>query len=415
MITFPNHLEFEIDSYLPPTSNITTIIFNTTASYDLPLYNLPPTVTQLKLGNGFNQPLNYPLPPSLIRLELGFMFNQYLKNLPSKLTHLAVGSSFDKPVDCLPSSLTHLFLGDGFCHPVNDLPSSLTHLYLGKTFDKSVDHLPPHLVYLGLSDQFRQSCEKLPNTLQILKMQTSTKRSSKLPDTLRECIGLHGFFPQYPTYLSKVCFSRKFNSILTENALPNTITTIVFNATFNSEVHWLPPNLILLSFGPKFNQPLRFLPPTLEELKFGTDFNHPIELILPNGLKILKLGVNFDEIITIWPPLIKLRVYAHWCLAMDFRLKFPNSITHLWIYENFSWENPAFSLPPKLTHLCCTVPGFYTMPCAIPATLQELALLTEVSTFVLTNKSGSCSVHTRTGKIWEKGRVCKYLHQRMYM
>ena len=84
---------------------------------------LPNSLTHLKFGKFFNQPVDK-LPNSLINLEFGFEFNQSVDNLPNTLTYLKFGQYFNQPVTyqteisqngksptLLPNSLTHLVFG----------------------------------------------------------------------------------------------------------------------------------------------------------------------------------------------------------------------------------------------------------------------------------------------------------------
>lgn len=96
---------------------------------------LPPSLTHLRIGGGFNQTINH-LPLSLTHLSLHGRFNQSLDSLPSSLTHLCFEDcDFNHSIDCLPSTLVYLSLNTKFNQPITKLPSSLKILQLGRFYN----------------------------------------------------------------------------------------------------------------------------------------------------------------------------------------------------------------------------------------------------------------------------------------
>lgn len=92
-------------------------------------------------------------PSSLTYLSLGINFNNdSLNHLPSSLTYLSINenSEFNMPIDNLPPSLTHLVMNNDFNQRIDTLPPSLTHLTLGSNFDHPLTKLPPNLLYLSM-------------------------------------------------------------------------------------------------------------------------------------------------------------------------------------------------------------------------------------------------------------------------
>ena len=133
---------------------------------------LPPSLTELALGEFFNQPLEVGLlPPGLTALSFEGSFNQPIVHgmLPSSLTRLGFGDVFDQPlaVEVLPLGLTKLRLGFCFTQFLLDgvLPHSLTWLVLGYSlyfpvpyssdpsgYREPIHHfvLPPNLSHLTM-------------------------------------------------------------------------------------------------------------------------------------------------------------------------------------------------------------------------------------------------------------------------
>lgn len=77
--------------------------------FDIPIDNLPASITCLALGNSFDQPISH-FPPLLTHLTIGLCFNQCIDSLPESVTHLriAVLGSFDQQYSRLPPNLIHL-------------------------------------------------------------------------------------------------------------------------------------------------------------------------------------------------------------------------------------------------------------------------------------------------------------------
>lgn len=136
--------------HLPST--LTSLSFDTTFSNGLSSSCLHSSLTFLSFGRYFNQPLkgtfhrlthlflndDYPrpiiFPPNLIQLKFGKQ-NYSLQSLPSTITNLDVGNIFNECINnSFPILLTHLTFGRCFNQPVDCLPPTLTHLYFGFFF-----------------------------------------------------------------------------------------------------------------------------------------------------------------------------------------------------------------------------------------------------------------------------------------
>lgn len=145
------------------------------------LQYLPSSITHLF---AYDLPLGSILPPRLTHLDFdsdSSVFNLHLYSdasqprhgeclLPSSLTHLKLGQRFYQPLDHLPSSLTHLFLLSisKYEHPLNHLPLSLTHLVIRTELaSPSIDDLPPSLKYLEI-EKYYNEVSRLPPSLSTL-------------------------------------------------------------------------------------------------------------------------------------------------------------------------------------------------------------------------------------------------------
>ncbi|GAM18116.1 hypothetical protein SAMD00019534_012910 [Acytostelium subglobosum LB1] len=114
---------------------------------------LPPTLTELRIGYGFDRPIPPGvLPPSLLTLMLG----------PK--------TEYNRPIveGTLPQSLTYLLLGESFNHPLPKgvLPDSLTRLDLYDDKYAEVDkewndvYLPPNIKHLMCRSQSQVGCAR---------------------------------------------------------------------------------------------------------------------------------------------------------------------------------------------------------------------------------------------------------------
>ena len=173
MATLVPHLVIVSSSTSIPISRVQTLTFN---SFNLPLPTLPSSITEIRFGEHFNQPvdtslflsndslLEYPSTkawitfPPLTELKIdSHLFGHPLDHLPPHLLTLKVVASFNMPLDHLPSSLTYLTLASPvFNNPLDNLPPSLTTLYLALDIYHAMDHLPSSLkefIVYGLTKQ----------------------------------------------------------------------------------------------------------------------------------------------------------------------------------------------------------------------------------------------------------------------
>jgi hypothetical protein len=99
-----------------------------------PIYDLPPAISVLSIGNSFSEKLP-PLPESLRILTVGNAFNHPLGKLPENLEQLALGDSYNQDFEAVP---------EGIIRKNHTLPRYI--LKLGIHFNKSLSPLFPQSV-----------------------------------------------------------------------------------------------------------------------------------------------------------------------------------------------------------------------------------------------------------------------------
>jgi hypothetical protein len=114
-----------------------------------------------------------------------------------------------------------------------------------------------------------------------------------------------------PGYIINLSFGNKFNQPLGNNRLSflsyiKELDSIEFGQCFNQElghllestilnILYLPDNLKSIKFGHDFNKPIQFLPQQLESIIFGHNFNQSINSGLPIPLKRIIFGHDFNQ------------------------------------------------------------------------------------------------------------------------
>lgn len=139
------------------------------------LFPLPETLVSLRVGDGFDLPIELSNLRSLTSLTIGHGYDRELDpfTLPPALNELVIGDSFDRPVDAsrLPRSLTWLQLGDRFDHSIDtaELPAGMRVLILGDSFNQPFDdsRLPRSLLALWFGSAFSRDLREhlLPPSL----------------------------------------------------------------------------------------------------------------------------------------------------------------------------------------------------------------------------------------------------------
>lgn len=349
-ITFGDKFNQPVDDVLP--CSLTHLDFG--QRFNCTIKSLPPTITSLTFGFGFNKMANFP--PALKVLKLGYTYSSPIGKLPDSIHTLEVNVT--ETIDYLPPSLTFLDNRSAENKITCPLPSSITHLcisdinptelanlpslsYLethGDNFTPGYDNLPKTLTQLGIFGYWNGTLDSLPPALTHLNIQSLTFKTplEKLPNTVTHLTlgDLIQPLRNLPLGITHLSFGRFFNSIVDE--LPPSITHIVFGEYFDKPIDNLPQSLTHLVFGSKFNQLVDRLPPNITHITFGFKFNQPIAR-LPSHLTHLVFGYSFNH------PTVNL----------------PSSIKHLTLGHSF--RQPIHHLPYSITHLTISIicSGFF--------------------------------------------------------
>jgi hypothetical protein len=376
---------------------------------------LPPSLTQLSLPGGCNQPrlADVALPSSLTSLTVGQMFNRSLADvrlpaelralsfteygqfnqfvgsahlhLPSTLTSLIFGRRFNQPVNelHLPSSLTHLEFGEQFRQRVDQLrlPDSLRHLQFGSHFSDSLAavSLPASLTTFVMCDRFHHGWYAVPPLRRGMCASScfdGWKPPSSLTDlrlVLREF--RHDEF-QMPTALRRLTIDTwHFTSLASlVHQLPKSLTELQLEGNYfesgaypeseaGATIVW-PPELRILTLGDGFSLPLHDMhfPSSLTSLTLGAEFNQSLSCLgsLTSTLTHLRIDSEYARPTVNWHPptsITELEFGEQWNHAAVVRL---HPLTRL---RRLSFHGPIPSLndahlPATLHELHFTHPSF---------------------------------------------------------
>lgn len=184
-VNFPNklislstkNLNFDLDCLPPTLKSLRLSDTNKLATY------LPPSLTCLKFGCLFNQPVDC-LPPSLIDLEFGTLFNQPVNHLPHSLTRLKFSHYFNQTVDLLPPNIITIEFGFCFDQSISSLPSSIKELTLTSEFSHPL-HFPPNVTSLNFLSHFSSPIPFFPPSVTHLVLNIILKHQlPNLPSNL---------------------------------------------------------------------------------------------------------------------------------------------------------------------------------------------------------------------------------------
>eukprot|EP01133_Synstelium_polycarpum_P013389 gene13389-15754_t len=356
------------------------------SSFDQPLVNgsLVDTLHSLKFGYYYNQPIGtFVLPESLRRLKFGDKFNKHV-HLPPYLMKLTFGTEYDQDIvpGSFPDSLTYLKFGSQFQKdiPQCGLPASLKRLEFGAEFNRPILRgvLPATLTHLGFGVCFRQMITPgvLPATLKELWFNADHQmpRPGKCNTNHQLSFGAkkvdQGVLPQS---LQRLVLSSSFSQKFELGSLPRSLTHlevlyesyrqiidpgVLTNVTHLTLGHYhsincitpknAPPTLTHLTLL-RFTAHLQDLPKTLTHLTLGDEFGAEIKdkrriepAVLPEGLKYLRFGYNFDQELK--------------------KGMLPSSLVHLTLGVKYQKEITPGILPTSITSLSLENP----MPPIIP-------------------------------------------------
>jgi len=131
--------------------------------------SLPDSLTTLVLPYSYRQlpfasSSSWRWPRALKRLQLASDYTHALEHLPSSQTWL----SLPYPLDRLPPHLTYLYIGPGFNKPIAPLPASLRHLHLAPHVNQPIEQVPEGLEVLTVGSAFQQPLEHLPKSVRVV-------------------------------------------------------------------------------------------------------------------------------------------------------------------------------------------------------------------------------------------------------
>ncbi|KAN0025902.1 hypothetical protein ACTFIU_001664 [Dictyostelium citrinum] len=283
---------------------------------------IPKSVHTFRFCDHYSQPINIVkiLPPSLTLIEFGVEFNEILEKgvIPNGVKTIIFKSNYNQPINSdgvFPPSLTSIEFGSGRSKRI----ISMNENRVNENYQiENVEKNDENDVYF-----FNSVFNKM-----LLK-------SNPIPISLK-CI---------------LKFDNEFNQKITENKIPNNITSILFGKCFNSQIkiNSLPINLTSIEFGKFFNQSINLSYLIhLKSIEFGDFFNESFKLPKEN-LTSLKFGHSFNlpisKEMTLPPTLTYLSFGSSWCFN-DYSLNSLNQLETL-IFSNGYKDSIKLGQLPK--------------------------------------------------------------------
>jgi len=374
---------------LPPSLLHLTMLGEEASTYDHPLTPLPPRLQSLHIEAESIHPPDthtHPFPHSLtsLTLEGASAHSWRAVTLPSKLRTLYFNVNCQRDGEGHDDDDEHEH-GHEHDDVVTDvgLPSnmmnhpSLTDLTLPDTFNEPIQSLPPNLTDLHLGDDFNHPLDDVAWPIQLKSLDLSfcwnqPVNHLKLPNSLIE--------------LRFGYMTSAFNQPIADLHFPPNLETLTMYGGFNASEEMNQLNLrntALTSFYIwRQDQPLLpFLPNTLRRLSVGSNFNHPIDAWhLPSSITQLELGDEFNQPldgVTLPASLIKLKLGRSFNQPIE-NIKLPTNL-HTFTITNCQFNHPieALVLPPSLRVLNLSAIQNYTHPMSklrLPPHLHSLSL-----------------------------------------
>ncbi len=238
---------------------------------------LPPNLTHLFFGNGFNQDVSK-LPHFLTHLIFNDCFTQCKILSTIEQQSKAFRLQFDQDISKLPHFLTYLTFGWKFNKDPSNLPSNITHLTFGHCFNQNVSKLHQNLLHLTFGCMFNHDVSKLPHFLTLINFGWSFNQDvSKLPQTITHLtLGLK--------------FNQKFN-------IPSNIKYLKLNCNNQYLINSLPTSIkkLIIDADSKYNADLNCLPNFIEELHLNRHYEKRI-LCIPQNLKKIRCYKSYQYI-----------------------------------------------------------------------------------------------------------------------
>jgi len=296
------------------------------------------------------------LPPYTRQVTFHDTFDQEITScvkFPTSVTHITFGSNFNQSVDDLCSlssgSLTHLTFGDHFNKPLRylHLASLLTHITFGFYFNQPCDKfsLPKSLTHLSFGANFDQPMDDtcIDGTVSLTHLTFGTFFNKPV-----NCLSL-------AKSLTHLKFGYYFDQPIENVIFSTQLTCLEFGDRFDQPLGTnLPDNLKFVTFGYNFNKSVDNLPKTITHLSCGEFFLQPIANFNEfHSLTHLTLEVVCDqdmEVIQLPSSLTHLTLKSTFNRSVN-KLKLPDSLTHLTFGSRFDRSVDKLQLPNLITHL----------------------------------------------------------------
>ncbi len=169
--------------------------------------------------------------------------------------------------------------------------------------------------------------------------------------------------------MSKIFIKTKKDYInLSNKNIFNNITSLCFSCSYLGDINFYPPNVKILEFGESgFNENLINIPNTVEEIYFSKYSIFDKEITLPENIKILQFGYQFNRSIDILPEKLKVLIFGSSFQRM--LPPFPNSLKYIVFGDMY--DSPFQNLPCNLISLSLG----YLYNCQLPEFPQKMRKL----------------------------------------
>jgi hypothetical protein len=272
---------------------------------------LPTNLCNLLVYNCIWLPEHYPddiIKYKIKKLELQECSVEWLKKLSPTISDIKIGK-----FNSLPASKTKLNCKNviinvwktGDALSVKDIFGNVVNLQVGKTVDPYRICVPESLVKIDMKNINLIPSTVLhfeTNNLDYISRSTLNKVKTLVLDTIlfhniyRDCYNYKfQYYSKTPPILKKLVI-KQCKHILPPYFLSEGLEELKLLKDYNHEfgTNVLPNSLKKLVLGNEFDKPLNNLPPQLESLKIGMWFNNSLEFI-PVTLKKLSLGDSFRK------------------------------------------------------------------------------------------------------------------------
>lgn len=124
------------------------LMLNLSSLLTLDLSHIPPFIHTLHFARNANKYISQ-IPPTITTLHF-LSFSCKLEDLPPTIQDVRIREGFNHPVDNLGNHFMTLDFGIHFNQPVSNLPSSLISVYFRESFTQTIDNLPHNLKFLHI-------------------------------------------------------------------------------------------------------------------------------------------------------------------------------------------------------------------------------------------------------------------------